>query len=128
MTLYNLFVGATMPRPRNDVGLRQLPDPAVGLLLQLRPEPLVYVPLGSNTAITAPATERLPQPATDPGGRPTDPHFLVRSAGSTAPQVAPTIDSRRPDLRERQDRSGCPATGSSPSAPTWSATPTSRCG
>ena len=78
-TLYNLFVGATMPRPRNDLACDNSLIPPWAYTASFDPNLIVYVPLGSNTAITTHARpERLPEPAADPGGRrrPT-PHFLV---------------------------------------------------
>ena len=104
LTLYNLFVGATMPRPRNDRRLRQLPDPAVGLLHQLRPEPHRLRPAGQQHRDHEHARpQRLPQPASDPGGvrdRPALPGPLRQPDAAGGPDHR----GRRPDLRKRQDR------------------------
>ncbi len=118
VTLYNLFVGrdhaAAAQRPR----LRQLPDPALGLLHQLRPEPHRLRPPGQQHRDHQHARpQRLPQPAADPGGL-RDP---TRTSWSAPPArrrrwPRPSRSSTRPTEAARP--SGCPATGSSPSAPT----------
>ena len=72
--------------------MRQLLDPAVGLSTSFDPNLIVYVPLGSNTAITSTRDrDGCLNPPPIPVASASDPHFLVRVANQT-PQVAPTID------------------------------------
>ena len=118
LTLYNLFVGATMPRPRNDVACDNSLIPPWAYSTSFDPNLIVYVPLGSNTAITSTRDRNgCLNPPPIPVASATDPHFLVRSAGQTTRRwPRPSRSSTRPTEAARP--SGCPATGSSPSAPT----------
>ena len=92
VTLYNLFVGATMPRPRNDLACDNSLIPPWAYSTSFDPNLIVYVPLGSNTAITSTRDrDGCLNPPPIPVASATDPHFMVRAANQT-PQVAPTID------------------------------------
>ena len=92
VTLYNLFVGATMPRPRNDLACDNSLIPPWAYSTSFDPNLIVYVPLGSNTAITSTRDRNgCLNPPPIPVTSASDPHFLVRSASQT-PQVAPTIE------------------------------------
>ena len=57
-TLFNLFVGATMPRPRNDVACDNSLIPPWAYTASFDPNLIVYVPLGSNDVITSPTDRR----------------------------------------------------------------------
>jgi hypothetical protein len=91
LELYDLFVGTTMPRPRNDVACDNSLIPPWAYTSSFDPNLLVYVPLGSNTAITSP-TDRSGclNPPEIPVAAQDDPTFLV-AGPSGSPQSSPTI-------------------------------------
>ena len=93
-SLFTMFVGATLPRPRYDVPCDNSLIPPWAYTSSFDPNLLIYVPLGQNTAITSPADRQgCLNPPLIPPVSPTDAHFLVtrRGAGSP-PQVAPSIN------------------------------------
>ena len=93
-SLFTMFVGATLPRPRYDIPCDNSLIPPWAYTSSFDPNLLIYVPLGQNTAITSPADRQgCLNPPLIPPVSPTDAHFLVtrRGAGSP-PQVAPSIN------------------------------------
>ena len=91
-TLYDLFVGATMPRPRHDRACDNSLIPPWAYTASFDPNLLIYVPLGSNDTITSP-TDRSGclNPPLIPPATPTDPTFLVDGPGLSGHQSSPTI-------------------------------------
>ena len=94
-TLFYLFVGATMPIPRIDRGCDNSLIPPWAYNSSSDPNLIVYVPLGSNTAITTLADRsNCLNPPPIPPAAPTDAHFLVSPQGAPAGQpgdASPTI-------------------------------------
>ena len=92
-SLFTMFVGATLPRPRYDVACDNSLIPPWAYTSSFDPNLLIYVPLGENKAIISPADRQgCLNPPPIPPASPTDAHFLVTPRGSASPpQVAPTI-------------------------------------
>ena len=134
--LFYLFVGATMPVPRNDVACDNSLIPPWAYTSSFDPNLLVYVPLGSNTAITilADRSDCLNPPPIPPAA-PTDAHFLVSPQGAPAGQPGDASPHHLPGWSAGQAPTG---TGSSSatgapasrrcdcSTSTGTATPSSR--
>ena len=97
-TLYNLFVGATLPLPRHDEACDNSLVPPTVYGASFDPNIVFYVPLGSDHMIgtLADRSNCLNPPPIRPATQ-TDPHFLVDArTGSSEPVVAQTIGILNP--------------------------------
>jgi hypothetical protein len=88
-TLFYLYVGATLPLPRTDLACDNSRIPPWAYTSSVDPNLLIYVPLGSNTAITSLANrEGCLNPPPIPPATPADAHFLVSSEDDPPGQPA----------------------------------------
>jgi hypothetical protein len=90
--LYELFVGATMPIPRLDLGCDNSLIPPWAYSSSADPNLLTYVPLGQNDAITSPTDRRgcLNPPPVPPAAQ-SDPHFVVTRMPDFSQSVSSAI-------------------------------------
>ena len=105
VTLYNLFVGATMPGPRTDLACDNSLIPPWAYSASFDPNLHRLRAPGKQPRDHLPARpRRLPQPASDPGGLRDRPalHGPLRQPDDAA--GGPDHRGRRPDVRRRQDR------------------------